>query len=594
MSVQSSSLLNRRRVRRTFGKIKEVAQMPNLIEVQRNSYEQFLQMYVPSFDRTDVGLQAVFNSVFPIKDFTGRSMLEFVSYTLEEPKYDVEECHQRGLTFSSPLRLTLRLIVWDIEADTGTRSVRDMKEQDVYMGDMPLMTPNGTFVVNGTERVIVSQMHRSPGVFFDHDKGKSHASGKYLFAARVIPYRGSWLDFEFDPKDILNVRIDRRRKLPCTTLLMALLDENSEKYLKECKEKEQEPDRTKLIGMTREDILNFFYENQIYKFKSNNWTTDFIENQYKGVRLNFDLINSKTGKVVANSGDKMTPRNVKILTDNGLKTIKLNEQQLIGKYIADDIINIETGEVFAEAGDEVTEDLINLFKANNLDELKLLLIDNSSVGPWIRNTLALDKNASREESLVDIYRVMRPGEPPAHETAEALFNGLFFDQDKYDLSAVGRVKMSARLDLELDDSLRILRKTDILAILKELISLKDGHKDEGVDLAKQLLKLNFTLCGTGGTAEYIRKHGMKCKTINKVSGGSPHIVDVLNSGKIALVINTGGGNSEHRLHDAMALRRATLVNKVPYCTNMSTAQACLEAIKSLKTKKLEVTALQDI
>ena len=475
MSVQSSSLLNRRRVRRTFGKIKEVAQMPNLIEVQRNSYEQFLQMYVPSFDRTDVGLQAVFNSVFPIKDFTGRSMLEFVSYTLEEPKYDVEECHQRGLTFSSPLRLTLRLIVWDIEADTGTRSVRDMKEQDVYMGDMPLMTPNGTFVVNGTERVIVSQMHRSPGVFFDHDKGKSHASGKYLFAARVIPYRGSWLDFEFDPKDILNVRIDRRRKLPCTTLLMALLDENSEKYLKECKEKEQEPDRTKLIGMTREDILNFFYENQIYKFKSNNWTTDFIENQYKGVRLNFDLIDSKTGKVVANSGEKMTPRNVKILTDNGLKTIKVDEQQLVGKYIADDIINIETGEVYAEAGDEVTEDLINLFKTNNLDELKLLLIDNSSVGPWIRNTLVLDKNASREESLVDIYRVMRPGEPPAHETAEALFNGLFFDQDKYDLSAVGRVKMSARLDLELDDSLRVLRKVDILAILKELISLKDGH-----------------------------------------------------------------------------------------------------------------------
>jgi len=470
MSVQSSSLLNRRRVRRTFGKIKEVAQMPNLIEVQRNSYEQFLQMYVPSFDRTDVGLQAVFNSVFPIKDFTGRSMLEFVSYTLEEPKYDVEECHQRGLTFSSPLRLTLRLIVWDIEADTGTRSVRDMKEQDVYMGDMPLMTPNGTFVVNGTERVIVSQMHRSPGVFFDHDKGKSHASGKYLFAARVIPYRGSWLDFEFDPKDILNVRIDRRRKLPCTTLLMALLDENSEKYLKECKEKEQEPDRTKLIGMTREDILNFFYENQIYKLKSNNWTTDFIENQYKGVRLNFDLIDSKSGKVVANSGDKMTPRNVKILTDNGLKTIKVDEQQLIGKYIADDIINVETGEVYAEAGDEVTEDLISLFKTNNLDELKLLLIDNSSVGPWIRNTLALDKNASREESLVDIYRVMRPGEPPAHETAEALFNGLFFDQDKYDLSAVGRVKMSARLDLELDDSLRVLRKVDILAILKELIS----------------------------------------------------------------------------------------------------------------------------
>ena len=475
MSVQSSTLLNRRRVRRTFGKIKEVAQMPNLIEVQRNSYEQFLQMYVPIIERIDIGLQAVFNSVFPIKDFAGRSMLEFVSYTLEKPKYDVEECHQRGLTYSSPLRLTLRLIVWDLDADTGTRSIRDMKEQDVYMGDMPLMTPNGTFVVNGTERVIVSQMHRSPGVFFDHDKGKSHASGKYLFAARVIPYRGSWLDFEFDPKDVLNVRIDRRRKLPCTTFLMALLDDQSEKYLKECKEKNQEPDRTKLIGMTREDILNYFYENQIYKLKSNKWTTDFVENQYKGVRLNFDLVDAKTGKVVAKSGDKITPRSLKLLVEEGLKKITIEEEQLIGKYIADDIINLETGEVYAEAGDEITEDLINHFKINDLNELKVLSIDNSSVGPWIRNTLALDKNASREESLVDIYRVMRPGEPPAHETAEALFNGLFFDQDKYDLSAVGRVKMSARLDLEFDDTLRVLRKVDILAILKELVSLKDGH-----------------------------------------------------------------------------------------------------------------------
>ncbi|MDC6451690.1 DNA-directed RNA polymerase subunit beta [Alphaproteobacteria bacterium] len=475
MSVQSSTLLNRRRIRRTFGKIKEVAKMPNLIEVQRNSYEQFLQMYIPIIDRIDIGLQAVFNSVFPIKDFAGRSMLEFVSYTLEEPKYDVEECHQRGLTYSSPLRLTLRLIVWDLDADTGTRSIRDMKEQDVYMGDMPLMTPNGTFVVNGTERVIVSQMHRSPGVFFDHDKGKSHASGKYLFAARVIPYRGSWLDFEFDPKDILNVRIDRRRKLPCTTLLMALLDENSEKYLKECQEKQEEPDRTKLIGMTREDILNFFYKCQTYKLKSNKWTTDFIENNYKGLRLNFDLINAKTGKVVAESGDKITPRSIKQLVEDGLKTITVDEQQLIGKFISEDIINLDSGEVYAEAGDEVNEDLINLFKINNFGELKILSIDNSSVGPWIRNTLALDKNASREESLVDIYRVMRPGEPPAHETAEALFNGLFFDQDKYDLSAVGRVKMSARLDLDFDDSLRVLRKVDILAILKELVSLKDGH-----------------------------------------------------------------------------------------------------------------------
>ncbi|MDC0227907.1 DNA-directed RNA polymerase subunit beta [Alphaproteobacteria bacterium] len=475
MSVEPSSLLNRRRVRRTFGKITEVAQMPNLIEVQRNSYEQFLQMYVQADERVDVGLEAVFSSVFPIKDFAGRSMLEFVSYTLEKPKYDVEECHQRGLTFASPLRLTLRLIVWDIDSDTGNRSIRDMKEQDVYMGEMPLMTPNGTFVVNGTERVIVSQMHRSPGVFFDHDKGKTHASGKFLFAARVIPYRGSWLDFEFDPKDILNVRIDRRRKLPCTTFLMALLDDNSENYLKECQTNSEDPDRAKLVGLTREDILNYFYDTQVYKLKSDKLITNFIANQYKGQRLIYDLIDASTNKIVAKSGEKLNLRDIKKLVENGLDSISVSEEEIIGKFIADDIINEDTGEVYAEAGDEISEELINQFKLIKLDSLKILSIDNSSIGPWIRNTLAVDKNASREEALVDIYRVMRPGEPPAHETAEALFNSLFFDQERYDLSAVGRVKMSARLDLEVDDSIRVLRKIDILAILKELISLKDGH-----------------------------------------------------------------------------------------------------------------------
>ena len=475
MSVQQSTLLNRRRIRRTFGKISEVAQMPNLIEVQRNSYEQFLQMYVPNEERVDVGLQAVFNSVFPIKDFVGKSMLEYVSYTLEEPKYDVDECHQRGLTSASPLRLTLRLIVWDLDPDTGAKSIRDMKEQDVYMGDMPLMTPNGTFVVNGTERVIVSQMHRSPGVFFDHDKGKTHASGKFLFAARVIPYRGSWLDFEFDPKDILNVRIDRKRKLPCTTFLMALFDDESEKYLKDCVENNIEPDRTKLVGMTREDILNYFYESQIFKLSSDIWVTDFVAENYKGQRLNFDLVDAIKNQVVANAGDKITPRSIKALLDEGLKSITVNEEEIIGKYLSEDIINEDTGEVYAEAGDEITVDFMKLFKLKNLSFLKVLSTDNSSVGPWMRNTLALDKNASREEALVDIYRVMRPGEPPAPETAEILFNNLFFDEERYDLSAVGRVKMSARLDLEVDDSLRVLRKVDILAILKELISLKDGH-----------------------------------------------------------------------------------------------------------------------
>ena len=474
MSVQQSTLLNRRRIRRTFGNINEVAQMPNLIEVQRNSYEQFLQMYDSVDERINVGLQAVFSSVFPIKDFVGRSMLEFVSYTLEEPKYDVDECHQRGLTYASPLRLTLRLIVWDLDSDTGAKSIRDMKEQDVYMGDMPLMTPNGTFVVNGTERVIVSQMHRSPGVFFDHDKGKTHASGKFLFAARVIPYRGSWLDFEFDPKDILNVRIDRKRKLPCTTFLMALLDDESEKYLKECIKNNKEPDRTKLIGMTREDILNYFYDTQTFKFNEDKWVTEFIADNYKGQRLNFDLVDAKKNKIVAKLGDKLTQRSIKSLLENNLEFIEIKEDELVGKFLAEDIINENSGEIYAEAGDEVTTDFLKLFRLNNLNILKVLSID-SSVGPWMRNTLALDKNASREEALVDIYRVMRPGEPPAQETAEILFNSLFFDEERYDLSAVGRVKMSARLDLEVDDTLRVLRKVDILSILKELISLKDGH-----------------------------------------------------------------------------------------------------------------------
>ena len=474
MSLQQSTLLNRRRIRRSFGKINEVAQMPNLIEVQRNSYEQFLQMYVPIEDRIDTGLQAVFNSVFPIKDFVGRSMLEFVSYTLDEPKYDVDECHQRGLTFASSLKLTLRLIVWDLDPDTGAKSIRDMKEQDVYMGDMPLMTPNGTFVVNGTERVIVSQMHRSPGVFFDHDKGKTHASGKYLFAARVIPYRGSWLDFEFDPKDILNVRIDRRRKLPCSTFLMALLDDESEKYLQDCLKKNQEPDRAELSGLTREDILNFFYEKDIYNYENDCWVTEFKEDFFKGKKLDFDLINSSNGEIIAKVGDKITQRNLNLFKEQDLKSILVDNEHILGKFLAEDLINESTGEVYAEAGDEITEDLIQLVKLHDLKSISILSIDKS-VGPWIRNTLAVDKNASRDEALVDIYRVMRPGEPPAPETAEALFNGLFFDRERYDLSAVGRVKMSARLDLDLDDDLRVLRKVDILAILKELVSLKDGN-----------------------------------------------------------------------------------------------------------------------
>jgi DNA-directed RNA polymerase subunit beta len=307
------SFTGRKRIRRSFGRIEEVAQMPNLIEVQRNSYEQFLQMNIPAAERASQGLEEVFSSVFPIKDFADKAEIDFVRYELEEPKYDVEECQQRGMTYAAPLRVTLRLSVFDIDEDSGLRSIRDIKEQDVYMVDMPLMTNNGTFIVNGTERVIVSQMHRSPGVFFDHDGGKTHASGKYLFAARVIPYRGSWLDFEFDAKDHMYVRIDRRRKLPVTTMLRALDSAQTAAYRAKQEDKGKDIDTLMIQGMTNEEILSTFYKTITYKKDKKGWKTDFDAQRFRGVKMTYDLIDAKTGKVVAEEGAKITPRKAREL-----------------------------------------------------------------------------------------------------------------------------------------------------------------------------------------------------------------------------------------------------------------------------------------
>ena len=475
MQSQTNTLLNRRRIRRSFGKISEAVKMPNLIEVQRHSYDQYLQMYIKPEERVKEGLQEVFLSIFPIKDFSGKSMLEFVSYSLEEPKYDVEECQQRGLTYASGLRVTLRLVVWDIDEDSGTRSIRDMKEQDVYLGEMPLMTPNGTFVVNGVERVIVSQMHRSPGVFFDHDKGKTHTSGKFLFAARVIPYRGSWLDFEFDPKDLINVRIDRRRKIPCSTLLMALPSKETEDYIQSCKQKNVLPERLKMSGMTKEEILNFFYDVKSYELNDVGWVSEFNQDKFKNTKLKFDLVNADDGSVMATPEDKLTPRFLKKLVESGLKQILIKEDELVGNFLAEDIINTSTGEVLFEAGDLIDNEFLSSIKNINIKKINILMVDSNNVGPWLLNTIQNDKNLTREEALADIYRVMRPGEPPAYESAEALFQNLFFDEERYDLSAVGRVKMSARLNLDVDDTHRTLRKIDILSIVKLLVDLKDGH-----------------------------------------------------------------------------------------------------------------------
>ncbi|BAI71210.1 DNA-directed RNA polymerase subunit beta [Azospirillum sp. B510] len=471
----AKSFTGRKRVRKSFGRIPEVTQMPNLIEVQRSSYDHFLQMDVAPEKRANLGLQEVFKSVFPIKDFSDRAVLDFVKYELEQPKYDVEECQQRGMTFAAPLKVTLRLSVFDVEEDTGLRSIRDIKEQDVYMGDMPLMTANGTFIINGTERVIVSQMHRSPGVFFDHDKGKTHASGKYLFAARVIPYRGSWLDFEFDAKDLVYVRIDRRRKLPATTLLFALDGADTEALRAERKANRKDLLPYEAQGMSKEEILNYFYDTITYSRSAGGWKTPFSAERMKGVKLVSDLVDAATGAIVAEAGAKMTPRAIKKLVEAGLTEQQVSTEELTGRYLAVDIINERTGEVLFEAGDELSASDLDKLEKTGVDELPVLAIDHLNVGAYIRNTMNADRNASREDALIDIYRVMRPGEPPTLESAEALFSGLFFDSERYDLSAVGRVKMNARLNFQTDDQMRVLRKEDILEILKVLVNLKDGR-----------------------------------------------------------------------------------------------------------------------
>jgi DNA-directed RNA polymerase subunit beta len=469
------SFTGRKRIRKTFGRIPEVIEMPNLIEVQRSSYEKFLQMETRPEDRIVAGLEEVFRSVFPIRDFSDRAELDFVRYELEPPKYDVDECQQRGMTFAAPLKVTLRLSVFDVDEETGLRSIRDIKEQDVYMVDMPLMTANGTFIINGTERVIVSQMHRSPGVFFDHDKGKTHASGKYLFASRVIPYRGSWLDFEFDAKDHMYVRIDRRRKLPVTTLLYALDSAETEAYRVARKAAGQDLDRSQINGMSREEILSAFYGTTSYKRIGAGWTTVFDADRMKGVKLTHDLVDADTGTVVAEAGTKITPRAIKKLQEQGLKHQLVSPEELAGGYLATDVIDETNGVVLYEAGDEIGLADLEKLAAAGVEELPLLAIDHVTVGGYLRNTMAIDRNATREDALIDVYRVMRPGEPPTLESAEALFSSLFFDQERYDLSAVGRVKMNARLGFTTDDQVRVLRKEDILAILKMLVELKDGR-----------------------------------------------------------------------------------------------------------------------
>ena len=438
------------RVRRNFGKIDKIIEIPNLIEMQKKSYERFLQKDVSPEQRNAVGLQGAFRSVFPISDFSGTSSLEFVKYTFEDLKYSEEECLNKGMTYEAPVKLTVRLLVFDTDGAEGTKSIRDIKEQEIYFGTIPMMTERGTFIINGTERVIVSQLHRSPGVFFDHDRGKTHSSGKLLYSARIIPLRGSWLDFEFDPKDILFVRIDRRRKFPATTFLKAL-------------------------GYSSKDILTQFFETEkIVITKKGCFRPANIEHLYQ-TRITKDIVRAKPRKILAKVGDKYTKRLHKEITAARLKQIPIQFEDLQGRVIAEDLVDPATGEVLVAGNTALTPEMLQMIEEKKIKEMECLVLEAPGVSPTIRDTMLLDKIEGCDESVLEIYRKMRPSSPPTQEVANNFFQGLFFNISTYDLSPVGRLKLNYRLDLEEPLDNRTLRKEDIIATLKELIRLKNAE-----------------------------------------------------------------------------------------------------------------------
>ena len=459
------------RVRKNFGKIHKIADIPSLIAIQKRSYDKFLQADLPPEKREDTGLQGVFKSVFPIKDFNETSSLEFVSYHLEKPKYDVDECHQRGMTYSAPIKVVVRLVVWDKDEETGAQSIRDVKEQEVYFGEIPLMTDNGTFIINGTERVVVSQLHRSPGAFFDHDKGKSHSSGKILYNARIIPYRGSWIDFEFDHKDLLYVRIDRRRKLPATVLLRALggVPDTAKK------------DPVDFHG-TAEEILKYYYETEDIKVEGKGkFEKDLNPDLLKGQRATRDIRDPKSSEIIVKKNRKYTEGAIKRLVAAKLKSLPVEPEEVYSKISAEDVVDEATGEVLLEVNEQVTEEKIEELRKRGIDRFKVLFIDNLNVLPSLRDTLMQDKIASPEEAIMEIYRRLRPGDPPTPETAGNLFLNLFFNPERYDLSKVGRLKLNYKFNLEEPLENTILTKRDILEVVRFLIDLKNGSKDRDID-----------------------------------------------------------------------------------------------------------------
>ena len=446
------SFTEKKSIRKNFGKLKEILSIPNLIDVQKKSYQQFLNIGNVSEINLQKGLHRVFRNTFPIEEISEKATLEFLSFRLEKPKFNVDECRQRDLTYSASLKPTLRLVVYDIDTESNTKQVLSAKEQEVYMGDIPLMTPSGTFVINGVERVVVNQMHRSPGVFFDHDKGKTHASGKFLFNCRIIPNRGSWLDFEYDAKDLLYFRIDRKRKLPITTLLYAL-------------------------GYKRSEILDLFYDFKIFIFdkEKKKWKTKFNPNEYKRpVKLRTDLVDTNNDKRILKKGSKINFAIAKKLFDEGLKNVLFTSDYFLGKYIKNNITNPINNEIFLKSGSAIDQENLNNISEYNISTLEIADVDPITKGSYLIDTLNMDKNDSKMEAINDIYRVLRPGEPPSFEVANEIFNKLFFTSERYDLSDVGRVKLNNKLQLKCNDDITILRNDDIIAIIKHMLDLKDG------------------------------------------------------------------------------------------------------------------------
>ena len=517
----SQASLNGGRVRKDFGKISKVIEIPNLIDMQKQSYERFLQKEVPPHDRQDTGLQGVFKSVFPIRDFSGTSSLEFVSYDFGEVKYDVEECLARGMTYEAPVKLTVRLVVFDVDKDTETQSIRDIKEQEIYFGTLPLMTARGTFIVNGTERVVVSQLHRSPGIFFDHDKGRTHSSGKLLYSARIIPLRGSWIDLEFDPKDILHVRIDRRRKFPVTLLLKAL-------------------------GYLPQELLEMIYPLDTFVLGEDDISLKIDPEKLMGRETPDQISDPETGKLLVRRGKKISRRAINRMAELGMENLPVPEEYLIGRFAAADLADEATGELVLGLNQPITEEAIAKLRIAGITEIPVLFIDQMNVSSSFRDTLELDKVESTDEAIVEIYRRLRPSNPPTQEVARNFFNNLFFSPEHYDLSAVGRLKLNFRLGLNTPEDERTLGREDIMEAVKLLIRLKDaeGQVDDIDHLGNRRVRAVGELLENQYRIGLVRmERAIKERmSLQEIEALMPH--DLINSKPVSAVVKEFFGTSQ--------------------------------------------------